>query len=49
LCAREDLARTRAGLANQLRAELERIWPAAIIFAQIDSPMALAFMSLRQP
>lgn len=42
---REDLVRTRVGLANQLRAELERFWPAATrIFADIDSPITLAFL-----
>lgn len=42
---REDLVRTRVGLANQLRAELERFWPgAARIFATVDSPIALAFL-----
>jgi transposase len=44
--AREDLVQTRVGLANQLRAELERCWPAAaVIFAQIDSPISLAFLA----
>ena len=43
--AREDLVETRVGLCNQLRAELERFWPGAIeIFAEIDSPIALAFL-----
>ena len=43
--AREDLVATRVGLANQLRAELERFWPgAARVFAEIDSPIALAFL-----
>jgi transposase len=43
--AREDLVQTRVGLANQLRAELERFWPgAAQIFATVDSPIALAFL-----
>src|SRR3954467_2113203 len=43
--AREDLVRTRVALANQLRAELERFWPgAAVIFDEIDSPIALAFL-----
>jgi transposase len=42
--AREDLVATRVSLANQLRAELERFWPgAARIFAEVDSPIALAF------
>jgi transposase len=43
--AREDLVETRVGLANQLRAELERFWPgASTIFADIDSPISLAFL-----
>jgi len=43
--AREDLVTTRVGLANQLRAELERSWPGAgRIFADVDSPIALAFL-----
>lgn len=43
--AREDLVQTRVALANQLRAELEAFWPgAAAIFADIDSPIALAFL-----
>ena len=44
--AREDLVQARVELANQLRAELERFWPAAtVIFAEIDSPIALAFLA----
>ena len=36
---------TRIGLANQLRAVLEGFWPgAAQVFADIDSPIALAFL-----
>lgn len=43
--SREDLVHTRVALANQLRAQLERSWPgAARIFADIDSPIALAFL-----
>ena len=43
--AREDLVQTRVALANQLRAELERFWPAAaLIFADVDSPIGLAFL-----
>ena len=42
---RDDLVATRLQLANQLRALLESIWPgAAAIFADIDSPIALAFL-----
>jgi transposase len=44
--AREDLVQTRVALANQLRAELERFWSgAAEIFAEIDSPIGLAFLA----
>jgi transposase len=43
--AREDLVETRVALANSLRAQLECFWPGAIaIFADIDSPIALAFL-----
>lgn len=43
--AREDLVQTRVALANRLRAELEVFWPgAAVIFADVDSPIALAFL-----
>lgn len=43
--AREDLVAVRVGLANQLRAELARSWPGAgAIFADVDSPIALAFL-----
>lgn len=43
--AREDLVQARVRLANELRAELERFWPgAARIFAEVDSPIALAFL-----
>jgi len=43
--AREDLVATRVALANALRAQLEGFWPgAAQIFADIDSPIALAFL-----
>jgi transposase len=42
---REDLVEARVAMANQLRAELERFWPgAARVFADIDSPIALAFL-----
>ena len=44
--AREDLVGERVRLANRLRAELERFWPgAAAIFAEVDSPIALAFLA----
>lgn len=42
---RDDLVATRVGLANQLRSLLESFWPgAAAIFADVDSPIALAFL-----
>ncbi len=42
---RDDLVATRIALANQLRALLDSFWPgAAAIFAEIDSPIALAFI-----
>jgi transposase len=43
--AREDLVATRVELCNRLRAELDRFWPgAATLFADLDSPIALAFL-----
>jgi transposase len=43
--AREDLVAHRVALANELRAQLECFWPgAAQVFADIDSPIALAFL-----
>lgn len=43
--AREDLVQTRVALANELRAQLQCFWPAASgVFADIDSPIALAFI-----
>jgi transposase len=43
---RDDLVAQRIALANQLRSLLEGFWPgAAAIFAAIDSPIALAFVS----
>jgi hypothetical protein len=42
---RDDLVAQRIALANQLRSLLEGFWPgAAAIFAEIDSPIALAFI-----
>jgi len=42
---RDDLVAERVSLANQLRASLESFWPgAAAIFADVDSPIALAFL-----
>lgn len=44
--SRDDLIAQRVGLANQLRALLESSWPgAAAIFAEVDSPIALAFLA----
>lgn len=41
---RDDLVAARVELANQLRSLLESFWPgAAAIFADVDSPIALAF------
>jgi transposase len=43
---RDDLVATRVALANQLRALLESFWPgAAAIFADVASPIALAFLA----
>jgi transposase len=43
---RDDLVGQRVALANQLRALLERFWPgAAVIFADVDSPIALTFLA----
>jgi len=43
---RDDLVAQRIALANQLRALLESFWPgAAAIFAEVDSPIALAFVA----
>jgi transposase len=42
---REHLVATRVALANQLRAQLDAFWAGATrIFADIDSPIALAFL-----
>lgn len=42
---RDELVKNRVMLANQLRSLLESFWPgAATIFAEIDSPIALAFL-----
>lgn len=46
---RDDLIAERLALANRLRSLLDGFWPgAAAIFADIDSPIALAFL-LRYP
>jgi transposase len=43
---RDDLVAERVALANQLRSLLESFWPgAAAIFADVDSPIALAFLA----
>jgi transposase len=43
--ARQDLVEHRVALANELRAQLECFWPgAAHVFADVDSPIALAFL-----
>jgi transposase len=43
--AREDLVGHRVALANELRAQLDQFWPgAAKVFAEVDSPIALAFL-----
>jgi transposase len=43
---RDDLVAQRVALSNQLRALLEGFWPGAgAIFADVDSPIALAFLS----
>jgi len=43
---RDDLVAERVALANQLRSLLESFWPGAVeIFAEIDTPIALAFVA----
>jgi hypothetical protein len=50
LRCREDLVATRVALANQLRATLGLAWPGPIsLFADIDSPIALAFLARYPP
>jgi transposase len=42
---RDDLVATRVQLANPLRSLLDSFWPgAAAVFADVDSPIALAFV-----
>lgn len=42
---RDDLVAERVGLANRLRSLLDSFWPgAAVVFADIASPIALAFI-----
>ena len=46
---RDDMVATRVQLANQLRSLLQSFWPgAAEVFADVDSPIGLAFI-LRYP
>jgi transposase len=43
---RDDLVAERVALANQLRAMLDSFWPgAASVFADVDSPISLAFLT----
>ncbi|HVC07805.1 MAG TPA: transposase, partial [Solirubrobacterales bacterium] len=42
--AREDLVGARVELANQLRAQLGAFWPGALIFAEVDNAISLAFL-----
>ena len=43
---RDDLVAARVGFANQLRSLLEGFWAgAAVIFTELDSPVALAFLA----
>lgn len=43
---RDDLVAQRVALANQLRALLESFWPGAVrLFAEVDSPISLAFLT----
>jgi transposase len=47
--SRDDLVATRVRLANQLRSLLQSFWPgAAEVFADVDSPIGLAFI-MRYP
>jgi hypothetical protein len=42
---REDFVHACVALTNQLRAELERLWPGPIgLFQKLDSPISLAFL-----
>jgi transposase len=44
--SRDDLVAERIALANRLRSLLDGFWPgAAAIFADVDSPIALAFLA----
>jgi transposase len=43
---RQELLRQRVALANQLRSLLESFWAgSAVLFAEIDSPIAMAFLA----
>src|ERR1700758_1612700 len=43
--AREDLVRSRTGIVNQLRAELDRFWPRPLsLFSHMDAEILLAFL-----
>jgi transposase len=43
---RDDLVAERIALANQLRALLDSFWAGAVaVFAEVDSPIALAFLN----
>ena len=43
--ARKDLVGHRVGLANQLRAHLQNVFPGAVgLFADLDSPISLRFL-----
>ena len=37
-------SRRGSALANQLRAQLEAFWPGALVFADVDCPISLAFL-----
>jgi len=44
--ARKDLVGHRVGLANQLRAHLQIVFPGAVgLFAELDSPISLRFLA----
>jgi transposase len=44
--ARKDLVQHRVAVANQLRAHLHNVFPGAVgLFAEIDSPISLAFLA----
>jgi transposase len=42
--ARRDLVGVRVELADQLRAQLEALRPGALVFADVDGPISLAFL-----